>query len=122
MSLDVYLTVPNPEACNAACEHCTVSPTLVVYDCNITHNLNRMADVAGIYKALWHPEEVGIKKAKDMIRPLSEGVWFLKNNPETCKKLNQANGWGSYDDFVPWVERLLAECREHPNADVRVSR
>jgi len=122
VSLDIWLTVPNPDACKSACEHCEVPKTLEVYSANVTHNLNRMAEVAGIYKVLWRGPENGIKKADDLIRPLSEGLWFLKNNPETCKKLNPDNGWGSYDAFVPWVERLLEACRDNPQADVGVSR
>ena len=31
-----------------------------VFSANITHNLGKMADEAGIYKALWRPDEVEI--------------------------------------------------------------
>ena len=34
-----------------------------VYSANITHNLNTMADEAGIYKHLWRPDEIKITKA-----------------------------------------------------------
>ena len=33
------------------------------YSANITHNLGKMAEEAGIYKHLWRPEEIGITKA-----------------------------------------------------------
>lgn len=59
MSLDVYLRLDNGNE---------------VYDANITHNLNTMAEEAGIYKHLWRPEELGITKAKDLIEPLAEGL------------------------------------------------
>jgi hypothetical protein len=52
MSLDVWLTATRP------CE---------VYSDNITHNLGEMADAAGIYKALWRPEEIGITKAAELV-------------------------------------------------------
>jgi len=32
------------------------------------------------------------------------------------------NGWGLYEDFVPWIERYLAACEEYPEAIIRVSR
>lgn len=32
------------------------------------------------------------------------------------------NGWGTYDNFVPWLEKYLAACEEYPDAEVRVSR
>ena len=41
---------------------------------------------------------------------------------ERFKKHNPANGWGSYDDFVPWLEAYAAACEEFPNAAVRASR
>lgn len=107
MSLDVYLT--------------RVQPT-EVFDANITHNLTQMADAAGIYKCLWRPEEVGIAKAQQLIEPLTQGLERLKADPARFEELNASNGWGKYEDFVPWVERYLAACRKYPDADVRVSR
>lgn len=39
-----------------------------IYEDSITHNLNKMADCAGIYQHLWRPEEIGIScKAQDLI-------------------------------------------------------
>lgn len=32
------------------------------YHANITHNLGKMAEAAGIYHALWRPDEIGIKR------------------------------------------------------------
>ena len=66
----------------------------ILYDDNITHNLNKMADAAGIYKYLWKPEELGIEFAKDLIKPLTKGLKDLKSNPEKYKKYNSPNGWG----------------------------
>lgn len=79
MSLDVYLveTVPTD-----------------VYEANITHNLNTMADEAGIYNHLWRPEEVGARVARDLIKPLSVGLALLLSDPERFKKINPENGWG----------------------------
>jgi len=52
MSLDVYLEVTKPTT---------------IFEANITHNLNRMAQAAGIYEALWCPDEIGITKAAQLI-------------------------------------------------------
>jgi hypothetical protein len=46
----------------------------------------------------------------------------LKAKPDYFAQFNPSNGWGSYKDFVPWVEEYLAACEAHPNAKVRVSR
>jgi len=112
MSLDVYLSFP-------PCEHCG-SKGSAAFAANITHNLNKMAEAAGIYKALWRPEELGIKTAGELIEPLREGLRILKADPEDFEQYNPANGWGSYRDFVPWVEKYLVACEENPKSEVRV--
>ena len=107
MSLDVYLYVTQPSE---------------VFSANITHNLNKMADAAGIYKHLWRPEEIGITKAGQLIEPLKKGLAKMKADPEKFEKLNASNGWGRYCEFVPWIEQYLQACIDHPDADVKVSR
>lgn len=93
-----------------------------VYESNITHNLNTMAEEAGIYQHLWRPDEIGIKKAKELIEPLRNGLHNLKIEPERYKNLNPENGWGSYDGLVEFIEDYLNACYEYPDADVNVSR
>lgn len=107
MSLDVYLTHTQPTT---------------VYDANITHNLGKMADEAGIYKHLWRPDEIGITKAEQLIEPLRSGLALLKSDPERFKKFDAENGWGLYIHFVPFVEKYLQACEEYPDAEVSVSR
>lgn len=107
MSLDVYLTLLQPTA---------------VFDANITHNLNRMAKEAGIYEACWRPEEIGIAKASQLIEPLRQGIALMESDPERFEKYDAPNGWGTYNDFLPWLKRYLEACIEHPDADVSVSR
>lgn len=107
MSLDVYLSVVQ---------------SVDVYSANITHNLNSMAKEAGIYEHLWHPEEIGITKASQLIDPLRLGLMLMKSDPERFKAFNAKNGWGLYENFVPWIERYLAACEENPEAEVRASR
>lgn len=107
MSLDVCLTVVKP------CE---------VYGANITHNLGLMAAEAGIYQHLWRPEELGIKFAKDLIEPLTNGLELLKSDPERFQKFDSPNGWGLYVNFVPFVSKYLEACKEFPEANVEVSR
>jgi hypothetical protein len=93
-----------------------------VFSANITHNLGRMADAAGIYQHLWRPEEIGITKASQLIDPLRQGVVLLKSDPPRFCAMNPENGWGSYAGFIPWIERYLQACEEFPDADVSVSR
>lgn len=93
-----------------------------VYWANITHNLAGMADAAGIYEPVWCPAEFGIKKAGDLIEPLTVGLAELKSKPDHYKQFNPKNGWGNYEGFVDWVERYLTACKENPEGKISVSR
>lgn len=118
MSLDVYLSR------TIKCPHCggNVPTEECVFDANITHNLGEMADKAGIYYAIWRPEEKGHTKAGQLIDLLSSGLDDLRKRPDYFKQFEAKNGWGLYKHFVPWVERYLEACIENPDATIRVSR
>ena len=107
MSLNVSLTAVRP---------------MIVFDANITHNLNKMAAEAGIYEVVWRPDEVGIKTAADLIEPLRAGLALLESDPERFQVFDAANGWGTYEHFVPWLKRYLVACEADPDASVEVSR
>lgn len=107
MSLDLYL--------HEVSEHC-------VYDANITHNLNKMAAEAGIYKHLWRPEELGITEASELLEPLEEGLARLKANPDHFKQFEPSNGWGDYEGLVKFVEKYIEAIKEHPGARVSACR
>lgn len=107
MSLDVYLT--------------KLAMT-EVFEANITHNLNTMAEAAGIYRHLWRPDEIGITKAAELIGPLTAGLALLKSDPARFTQHAPPNGWGSYDGLVAFVERYLEACQTDPDATVSVSR
>jgi hypothetical protein len=107
VSLDVYLSETRP---------------VDIYQANITHNLNTMAAEAGIYEALWRPDEHGITHARQLIEPLRAGLALLIAEPERFAKHNPSNGWGSYDGLVAFVREYLAACEKNPDAQVRVWR
>lgn len=91
------------------------------FSANITHNLHQMATAAGLF-CIWHPEDSGAEKAGQLIEPMEKGLALLKSDPERFRQFDADNGWGTYEQFVPWVERYLAACKEYPDARVRVSR
>ena len=88
-----------------------------VFSRNMTHNLIKMANEAGIYDHLWRPDELGIKSAFELIEPLRAGLELLKSDPARFEAFNPKNGWGSYAGFVPFVEDCLQACIDHPNAE-----
>lgn len=103
MSLDVHLTAIRPTQ---------------VHRGNITHNLVQMAAAAGIYEALWRPEENGITTAAELVPLLEAGLSRLRAAPDEFKKHNPPNGWGSYDGLVQFVSEYLVACQENPDAKV----
>lgn len=93
-----------------------------LYHRNITHNLNTMAEKAGIYNELWRPDEIGITRAEDLIEPLREGLHRLKSDPEYYQQFNPENGWGSYETLIRFVSGYLDACYMYKDAKVEVSR
>lgn len=93
-----------------------------VYSRSVTHNLNKMADAAGIYEACWRPEEIGITHAKQLIPLLKEGLQELRSDREKYKASNPTNGWGDYEGLVDFVQDYLGACEQYPEATVYASR
>ena len=106
MSLYVYLECP-------CCQSTLLSR-------NITHNLGEMANAVNVYKELWHPEELGINKAEQLIEPLTLALSTLKGEPDKYKEFNPPNGWGDYKGLMNFIADYLEECKAHPEAKVRV--
>lgn len=88
-----------------------------VYEANITHNLVTMAQAVDIYDCVWCSHD---KRAYEIIEQLRTGIEKLRSNPELYKKYDPPNKWGSYDVFVPWLEKLLAACIENPDARISI--
>ena len=113
-----------------------------LYRSNITHNLNRMADEAGLYEALWRPyhlkegynipendyqaeykfEEVNPVRAYEIIPIIEKGLEDMKARPKHYEKFNSSNGWGMYEHFVPFIEEYLKALKEYPEAFVECDR
>jgi hypothetical protein len=109
-----------------------------VYSANITHNLGKMADEAGLYEALWRPhrlkpgynileddykteweyEDNNPVRAHEIIEIIEKGLEDMKARPKHYEKFNSPNGWGIYHNFVPWIERYLAALKEFPESQV----
>jgi len=92
-----------------------------VFETNITHNLGRMAEEAGIYNSLWCGEEMGYT-AGDIIQKLTIGLEDMKTRPSHYKQFDSQNGWGLYKHFVPWVEEVLNACKKYPKCKIEVSK
>jgi hypothetical protein len=120
MSLDVYLSRKRRISYDDG--KTFIEDTEEVYWSNITHNLSRMADAAGIGDCLWSPDVLGFEKASQLIEPLKSGLEKLKTSPEIYEKYNASNGWGLYVHFVPFVQQYLDACIAYPDSIVSVSK
>lgn len=116
MSLDIYFYVDNK------CPHCglPIGDEECVFDKNITHNLAGMAREAGFYTELWHPEEKGTN-AKQLGEAIEEGIKAMEADPERFKKFSATNGWGTYDQFIPWLREVVSACKDYPEARLKSS-
>ncbi len=88
-------------------------------DMNITHNLTPMWKKAGIYDALYNSEYM---EAKDILPVLIDGLADMVANKEEYEKLNSPNGWGLYENAVPWLVELIQGCKDYPDSVIEVSR
>lgn len=84
---------------------------------NFTSNVSGMWRAAGTDLAEHHD-----KKAGDVSGELEAAITELEANPVKYKAMDSPNKWGTYDDLVPALKRLLAAYREHPLATVQVWR
>lgn len=117
MSLDLTLYhKPTCPKCGHEFEHDSIS-----YEFNITHNLARMANAAGI-GMLWDDEWTESNKASELAKHLTNGIAEMEANPMKYRALSSPNGWGTYDHFLPWLKELLDRCNEYPQARISISR
>jgi|DEB0MinimDraft_10_1074344.scaffolds.fasta_scaffold92653_3 hypothetical protein len=94
----------------------------IVWHGNITHNLNVMADKAGIYMEVWRPNEIGVKKAFDIVSALGKAIKDLQTRPSYYRKYNPKNNWGSYETFLEFIKQYQFNCKKYPNSMIGVCR
>ena len=120
MSLDITLISKDPQI--KECEHCRIEyeDHEYLFDANITHNLTTMASKANIYDCLWNADQ--LKTAEEIIEPLKKGLTDMKERPYYYKQFDTSNGWGTYNQFIPWLENLLEACIDYPDATICISK
>lgn len=90
----------------------------VLFSGYATHNLIEMAQKAGLYIPMWHPDRLSITKAEQMIPYLKTGLFYLLDNKEKLEALNPPNGWGTYNGFLDMVWNYLRACSFHPDGEI----
>lgn len=97
-----------------------VTQVIDVYSCNITFNVANMAKESGLYDALFDPDSMLYEKAGDIIPVITEGLKELLMKPEKYKKLESPNGWGTYEQFLMFVNNYKEACIRNPDAKIIV--
>lgn len=113
-----------------------------VYSGNITHNLGKMAEEAGLYKALWRPYQLkegynipeddhhaeykyeveNPVRAHEIISIIEKGLEDMIARPAHYKTFDSPNGWGLYKHFVPFIENYLEALKKYPESFVECDR
>lgn len=93
--------------------------TVEVWSFNITHNLSKMWDWAGCGDALYDSYD---KRASDILPALEKALAKLKAEPNVGRKYDAPNGWGTYEQAVPWLEGVIEACRKHPATVIGISK
>jgi len=91
----------------------TAKRDVEIYKKNITYNLSKM-----YYKAL--DEELGFRKlkgltCKEALPIINKAINDMVANADEYKKLNPANGWGSYDGLLIAFREIRNVCEENPD-------
>ena len=88
-------------------------------DKNITHNLTGLWSFVGVYDALYMSDG---QLAGEHAATLAVGVDFLLENEAACRTHDAPNGWGKYDDALPWLREVAEAFRKYPKATIRISK
>lgn len=86
---------------------------------NITHNLNKMADEAGVYEILWKPSSLHEDlRAGSIVPKLEKALLELITEPKRFDKFNAPNGWGKRENLIEFIAAILKVAKENEFAKV----
>lgn len=110
MSWDIYLKTD-------VCGHCGRATYIDNHDFNYTSNMWPMLQKAGFD---W--DDINGKTAAEALPLLRAVIGKMNDDPVGYRALNPANGWGDYDSFIRWLDKLADRFREYPQAVIDISR
>lgn len=112
MSLDIYIGLPVDTGSSE-------KQWFEAGSFNITHNVSRMWDKAGVYECLynWHG-----RKAEELIEPLSNAIQDMLIKPREYETLNPKNGWGDFIGAKEFLRKVVDCCSEHPKCIIHISK
>ena len=60
------------------------------------------------------------KKCKDVIPILQKGIASMEDDPDTYKKMNPPNGWGTYETALEFLKEILNACETHKDYKIEI--
>lgn len=86
-------------------------------DENYTYNCAPMFDEA----AGMEFSELNGCPASEVARIIGTALVRMREDRPKYEAMNPSNGWGSYETFVQFLEKIADFCRRHPRATLRVT-
>ena len=62
----------------------------------------------------WHSKFPSVFNTGIRSKILAQGIAYMVENRKKLLPFNPANGWGSYDGFVPWLIKYRVACEDNP--------
>jgi len=108
MSYHIYLNCADP------CPHCYIDPM------GFTSNAAAMWLEAAIdgYPRMTDLSGLTSEAAKAVI---FEVIHKMRMDPERFRAYEPSNGWGKYDDFLPFLVRLHMRLDENPHGTIDIT-
>ena len=104
MSLDLYMVIKS-------CEHCG--------HVEETESLNMTYNVSPMWREIFPDAnemcDIDNLTGRDSEKILLTAFKVLINNPKVFIELEPANGWGTYNDFMNFIERLYNLSIRYPD-------
>lgn len=88
-----------------------------LFHANITHNMTSLWEALGIYEQLYKSHG---KYANDIYEKVRRALDALTIDPEFYKQYDSPNGWGTYDNAVSFLSKVVRACEENPGSLINV--
>lgn len=88
------------------------------FDTNITHNLNGMFSHAfGVdnYEAV-----LAFKKGGEVLHLIDMAIMNMVCSPSEYEKFEASNGWGTYEQALPWLIKLRQGLALNPDSEINL--
>lgn len=91
-----------------------------VFEGEVSADLVPIAKKAGIYQHVWHPDELKISRAKELISPIENAIKDMDADMPAFEALNGDDEFGTAKNLKEFLGIYLDACNTYPKAHVRV--